>query len=118
MFLYYLTPLFSSIIPTFMKPFFATDSNIYTIMTFLLVITRKESIMIPVNPQYFKGISFIQIGDLPESQKQQLMLWLPDMEKIKIKKGEYYIDNCITYKVYTFWFHNHYSIDRTFEDQI
>ena len=74
-------------------------------------ITSKHNskTMTPVSPQTYRGIIFVQIDQLPEDQRMQLIEWLPETNKITIKAEGKLIDRCITYRDYTIWFQNYYS---------
>jgi hypothetical protein len=57
----------------------------------------------------YKGIEYIQVGELPEAQRTSLLQTMSKELFIKIMIDGTIINDCIQYKDYTFWFNSVYK---------
>lgn len=53
---------------------------------------------------YYKGIEYIVVSDLPA--EQQALLEQKNLERIKILMEGKIVSNCVSYNDYSDWFHN------------
>lgn len=59
-----------------------------------------------VASEIYKGIHYIQISSLPQSQRNEILKSLNQRLVIKILKGESILHDCVQYQHYEFWFEN------------
>lgn len=57
-----------------------------------------------IPPESFKGITFIQISNLPSEQKEEVRKTFPRSKIIKILKGNATLSGCILYDDYQAWY--------------
>ena len=74
--------------------------------------------MIPISPQVYRGIRYVQLDNLPKDQRSQLNNWMTPTEFIKIKIAEDVIDHCVNYQDYLYWYENFYSEEENFASEI
>ena len=54
--------------------------------------------------QVFKGIEFIQLGDLPDAQYEAFMNWVGREGVITIRMNGKTCKDCVQYTDYSYWF--------------
>ena len=59
-----------------------------------------------VDRKIFKGIEYVTVADLPQTQREQLLQTLSKDQFIKILIDGVIVSQCIQYKDYSFWFDN------------
>jgi hypothetical protein len=64
-----------------------------------------------VKSRNYKGIEYVNVSDLPESQKEKVLQTISPDLFIKILIDKEVISNCIQYKDYLHWFDNIYKSD-------
>lgn len=68
-------------------------------------------------PHHHQGQSYVQLGLLPNNQKEAFINWLPEAAKIQINDAGCY-NECASYTDYTFWLTYFYRYNDTLENQI
>jgi (2Fe-2S) ferredoxin len=61
-----------------------------------------------VNSTIFKGIEYIQLGQLPEEQREKILETINRSLIIKILIDGKIVGNCLQYKDYDVWYENVY----------
>jgi hypothetical protein len=64
-----------------------------------------------INSKIFKGIEYVEVGDLPESQQTKFLQTINRELFIKIMIDKKIIGNCIQYKDYSTWYENLYKAE-------
>lgn len=59
-----------------------------------------------IEGKVYKGIEYIQIGDLPLKDQLAIREWLTLDKIIKIQTDRELLTECIQYKDYKYWFEN------------
>jgi hypothetical protein len=57
----------------------------------------------------YKGIEYVLVAELPQTQREQLMQTLSQDQLIKILIEGTIVSQCLQYKDYSFWFDNIYN---------
>ena len=55
---------------------------------------------------HYKGIDYININDLSETQRRLFLDWIDVESIIKIQKHTGIIDGCVQYAEYSYWYEN------------
>lgn len=67
------------------------------------------------NAKIFKGIEYVQISDLPLSQREMLSNSINKNIVIKILVGGKILNDCIQFKDYVSWYENIYKLHKPVE---
>ncbi len=59
------------------------------------------------NPQYFDGLKFVRISDLPAEQSEKLSSWIARSDLLKLSIDGVAINDCIDYRDYNYWYDNY-----------
>ena len=59
-----------------------------------------------VERKIYKGIEYVVLTDLPQTQREQLLQTLSQDQFIKILIDGAIVSQCLQYKDYSFWFEN------------
>ena len=65
-----------------------------------------------VERKIYKGIEYVLVAQLPQTQREQLMQTLSQDQLIKILIEGTIVSQCLQYKDYSFWFDNIYNSTR------
>lgn len=62
-----------------------------------------------VQAENYKGIEFIRLSKLPDSQKELISQHLPADNVIKILKENELLTDCVQFKHYEAWYNEHFK---------
>jgi hypothetical protein len=66
-----------------------------------------------INSKVYKGIEYIQLSELPQSQRESILQSINHELFIKIMIDGKIVDHCLQYKDYCLWFKNSYQVKTT-----
>jgi len=66
---------------------------------------------------YFRGIEYIVVDDLPNKQRGPFLEWISSEEIIKISTRDQVIENCVSYSIYSDWFESEFVLKINTEEK-